>query len=687
MPKKFSLFFILLILTNPLFAQKNPKNTLQTITINANKTSLTAADYATSWQTIQNNSGTIALVKNQDLQQNYSINVKDMFDYVPGLIAQSKAGQESRLSIRGSGLSRTYHLRGINLYQDGIPINMADGSADFQDIDPLAFDYVEIYKGASANHLGTATLGGAINFISPTGYNSAKLKTRIEGGSFGSSRFHVAGGKIIDKFDFYNSLSSYNSTGYRQQNQQNDTKFYSNFGYRISNNVENRTYLTIVNSNLEMPGAISQSTMQANPKQANLANLKNRQERNFNQLRLANKTTWRFDKYTNTLGFYSNLKDLDHPIFQVIDQKLQNYGIFSNSQYQNKLFKLDNEINFGSNFSYGFTNSKRFINNSGSAGNPTQKGDEKAYNLNLFAENNLKINPKLQLTFGTQFILANRDFKDRFLSDGNQSGKRKYFGLSPKFQSLYKIDANTQIFSGFSASFEPPTFSELRQTTNAGLANIAAQKSYNLELGARKTNDIYNWDIAIYRSHLRDELMLYTISPNVTQAINANKTLHQGLELSFESEIFGKYLNYYSKPRQNSNKITLRTAYTLNDFRFVNDRLYGNNIIPGAPRHYIRSEIKFRSSYGFYLAPNLEFMPSGFFIDSANTVKSPSYHVVSINSGFDLHKNASFYIDIRNLSNKKYSPTADVLATSPNNPAVYYPANGRSVFAGLKHNW
>jgi iron complex outermembrane receptor protein len=54
--------------------------------------------------------------------------MKDMLDYTPGVWVQSKYGQEdSKLVIRGSGLSRNFHLRGVRLLQDGTVKNRADG--------------------------------------------------------------------------------------------------------------------------------------------------------------------------------------------------------------------------------------------------------------------------------------------------------------------------------------------------------------------------------------------------------------------------------------------------------------------------------------------------------------------------------------------------------------------------------
>ena len=47
--------------------------------------------------------------------------IKDVLDYVPGVFVQPKWGEDTRLSIRGSGLSRNFHLRSIQLYHGRHP--------------------------------------------------------------------------------------------------------------------------------------------------------------------------------------------------------------------------------------------------------------------------------------------------------------------------------------------------------------------------------------------------------------------------------------------------------------------------------------------------------------------------------------------------------------------------------------
>src|SRR5262249_59632559 len=110
--------------------------------------------------------------------------VKEVLDSAPGLFAQQKWGEAPRLSIRGSGLSRSFHLRGVQLYMDGIPINTADGYGDFQEIDPTAYQHVDLYKGGNGLRFGANSLGGAINFVTPTGRTASPFEGRIDAGSF-----------------------------------------------------------------------------------------------------------------------------------------------------------------------------------------------------------------------------------------------------------------------------------------------------------------------------------------------------------------------------------------------------------------------------------------------------------------------------------------------------------------------
>ena len=68
-----------------------------------------------------------------------AVSLRDALATAAGVYAQPRFGQEIRLSIRGSGLSRGFHMRGLTLLQDGVPTNLADDNGDFLELDPQLF--------------------------------------------------------------------------------------------------------------------------------------------------------------------------------------------------------------------------------------------------------------------------------------------------------------------------------------------------------------------------------------------------------------------------------------------------------------------------------------------------------------------------------------------------------------------
>lgn len=122
--------------------------------------------------------------------------VKDILGWVPGVLIQTRWGPDGQISIHGLGLSRSYGNRGINPYMDGIPINTADGLFDLFEIDPTAYRYVEVYKGANALRYGSNSLGGAINFVMPTGRDAPPFEARFDAGSFGYVKTQTSRGLL-----------------------------------------------------------------------------------------------------------------------------------------------------------------------------------------------------------------------------------------------------------------------------------------------------------------------------------------------------------------------------------------------------------------------------------------------------------------------------------------------------------
>lgn len=669
---------MLAVTTTLSSAYAEDKTTLQTVTVtgDAPEVSTTAPDVVASQQALSQIAGSTAVVGKAEYENTRAMTIKDMLDYTPGVLSQSRINEESRLSIRGSGLSRTYHLRGLNLYQDGIPINYVDGAADFQDLDPLAFSHIEVYKGANALQLGSATLGGALNFVTPTGYTADPYSLRLEAGSFGTRRGQMTMGKVVGDSDYYMSFSKQVSDGFRDHSRQNNARFYGNMGHKINDRLETRFYVTYIDANQELPGTLTRDQIKADPTQANGFSQMMNYQRDYELWRIANKTTWQGDGYTLSGGVYTIRKDLDHPIFQVVDQRNEDYGLFVNFNTEGQIAGLKNEWLMGVDLRTGDTDSQRFINMSGGYGAMTANGHEESKNAIFYLEDRLHVTDDVTLIGGSQFLYATRDFYDYFLSNGDQSGGRDFHGISPKIGVLWDVKPQIQVFANLSASYEPPTYSELEQMLPgvSGLADIDAQKAYTLELGTRGTHGRYHWDVSAYRAWLRDELMMFSTGVTTSGVMNADESIHQGIELGLGVDI--------------TDRISTRAAYTWSDFHFDGDAQWGDNEIPGAPEHYLRAELRYTDPNGWYVAPNLEASMDNYYVDMANTLEADAYAILGLTAGLDVTENASLFVDLRNLTDEKYVTSASVVTTTAQGgTALFYPGDGRSVYAGLKYKF
>lgn len=75
------------------------------------RASLTVPTSAQATTELQRTPGGVEVVPDGQFKTGPAQTVKDIVDWTPGVWAQPKWGDDTRLSIRGSGLSRNFHLR------------------------------------------------------------------------------------------------------------------------------------------------------------------------------------------------------------------------------------------------------------------------------------------------------------------------------------------------------------------------------------------------------------------------------------------------------------------------------------------------------------------------------------------------------------------------------------------------
>lgn len=644
--------------------------------------------------------GGVALVPGSAYQDTTPAStIKDVLDYVPGVFVQPKWGDDTRLSIRGSSLSRNFHLRGIQLFMDGIPINTADGYGDFQEIDPTAYRYVEVYKGANALRFGANSLGGAINFVMPTGYDADALGTRVDVGSFGFHKLSTSSGGVAGPVDYFISGTWQETDGFRDHSWGESVRGSMNVGYRLSEDAETRFYINVNWVRQRIPGAVTKQSALSSTETAAAGNITLDQQRNIDTVRIANKTTLRIAPGTLVeFGAFGVDRHLMHPIYQWLDYEYRDYGGFARVQDESHIAGMRNRFIGGINLHNGTIDNRQYENLAGARkGGLRSSSEDESENVSVYAENSLYVLRDVALVGGVQFLHAARDRQDRFFDDAtyapsdaiaDDSGRTTFNLWSPKAGLLWDVARNAQVFANISRSAEAPSFGESSPAAQQiSFTHIRAQKATTYEIGTRGRTADYTWDLALYRANIDDELLCFAVLGtfgSTCQVANADKTIHQGVELGFGFAAARGLFVTGSTP----DEVWVNSAYTYNDFRYDGDATWGNNDLPGAPRHFLRSELLYKHPSGVYAGPNVEWVPEAYYVDSANTFKTASYAIWGAKLGFDSGGPISAYVEGRNLSNENYVASASTSANlGGKDAAVFEPGNGRAFYAGVQYKW
>jgi iron complex outermembrane receptor protein len=674
------------LLAQPAFAQSTTP--LPTVAVGANtaqaapESSLTVPTVEEARRDIQQTPGGVALIPDTEFRNSPAATLKDVVDFVPGVWVQPKWGDDSRLSIRGSGLSRNFHLRSTQLFMDGIPINTSDGYGDFQEIDPTAYRYVEVFKGANALQYGANSLGGAINFVTPSGRDARTAEGRIDGGAYGFLRGQASSGGVHGPVDYFATGSLSHTDGYREHSWGDAARANVNVGYRFSPDAETRFYVNANHVRQRIPGEVTRTSALKDPTAPWQDNVTNDWQRNIDTVRVANKTTLRFDTTTVAFGAFGVDRHLQHPIFEWLDYRYADYGGFARAVDDRNVGGHRNRFVAGFNIINGTINADQYVNTGGNKGAMTKSLLQKPENYSAYVEDSLYVLPSFAVVAGAQYLYAVREQEVKFTAQGDKPGRVTFSLFSPKAGLLWDIDPAWQAYGNVSRSAEAPSFGEGGGASAIPFTQIKPQRATTYEIGTRGRRPDFVWDVSIYQANIRDELMCYFSAFGNCNVSNADRTIHRGVEVGFALDL----LRGYRFAGADGERLWLHVAYTYSDFRFDRDATFGNNRLPGAPPHYMRGELIYKHPVGFSIGPTMEWVPEAYFVDSANTLKSAPYVLFGFKIGYET-RDFSAYVEARNLANRAYIATTSIIDRATPDSRLFNPGTGRAVFAGLRRAW
>ena len=631
-------------------------------------------------------------------------NFEDLLQQTPGLFLQTENGTEvTKVSIRGSGVLSEDEPLGVQFMLDGLTLNQGDGEAILEDFDLATVKYAEVFRGANAFKYGSITLGGAINLVTMTGYDADPFTVRLEGGSYGYFRGEISGGGVTGPFDYIGSVMGRYRDGFREHSAEDTERFFGDVGYKINEQLENRFYITLDRVQRQVPGGLTKDEMEEDPRQADPAAIAEDFNKRWTLMRLADKLSYKDDGHEFDAGLFWFHRNIEERGFFSEDFRegitafySDNYGLNLNFITHDELFGQRNMFTLGISPQLEREVTQNFENLSGRRGATTALNTGISINVPLYLENQHYLSEKLSLVTGVQLIYAQRHFEDDFLTDdeGDQSHKQNFYGWNPKVGMIYEVEKETQVFANFSGSWQPPSFDNMvefeeGQNSSVVYTPLQPQRAWTVELGTRGEHGRFDWELSLYHSWLRHELLeLNDAQGNDIGAVNVHRSYHQGIEAGLDVRLLDSIF-FKDKKKNLTDQLTLSQTYTFNDFHFDDDPVYGDNRIGGLPVHVYEAELLYVTPIGFYGGPNVQCNLRRYPVDQANTLYADPYALLGFKIGYRAKKGWSAFVEAKNLTDERYPASVDPIADASvnDNVRVFHPGDGRSVYGGVSWTW
>ena len=631
--------------------------------------------------------GAVSVIEGEDLRQRHVSSLADMLRYTPGVWAASgMTGDSSFLSIRGSNLDATnYDGNGVKLLVDGLPVTAADGNNHNRDVDPLAMRRAIVARGANALTYGASTLGGAINFISPTARDGEPNEASLQLGSHGQRQVRATVGTVAGDVDALVSVEAKRSDGFRAHQTQAREGLYANLGVQLGEAVSTRFYQTRIANDQQLPGALTWDGFKTNPRAAQAAALAGNYRLNVDTTRVANRTVWEIDADSSlSVGVSFEEQTLYHPIVYappyfslLIDTTQRNLG--AALRYQRRMGEHD--LLAGLNHGRTSVKGGNYSYVPGGAQTLSTAVDNSANNTELFVMDRWKFAPQWTAVYGAQAVSGRREVRNTDVASGAvRNPQARFDSLNPRAGVIRDLSPTTQLFANVSRLYEAPTLYELDDDVRGNNATLDAMRGTVLEVGTRGSHRFdrhrLHWDAAVYYGHLNGEILSRDDpnAPGTSLSTNVGRTVHAGVEAVVGASLaLGEHGVHRLEPL---------VSLTLTHFKFKNDATYGNNRLPAAPRYAIKGELLYRHASGVFFGPTFDLVGRRF-ADFTNTYTIDSHALWGLRAGYTTAR-WEVYAELRNAGDRKHVSYFSVRDVAAANAAILTPGEPRSLFVGTR---
>ncbi len=621
--------------------------------------------------------GGITRIGQTQIRQTDQRIVTDLLNSVPGVYMQSGALNTNRITIRGIGSRSPFSTNKIRAYYEDIPLTNGSGETTIEDIDLAAIGAIEVIKGPNSSIYGSG-LGGTINIKKVRPQTGLVVTNDFSAGSFGTFKETAGLSYNRDNKDFTVRYSKLHSDGYRDNNELDRNSIFLSGSLRSENTVFNIVSYYL-NQKAYIPSSINVDDYRDNPRTAAFTWAASRGYEDYDSYFIGLSADHSLSaSLTLKSSVYHSLKDNYEPRpFNILDD-----GTISVGTRNRLIFEAAENLSLMGGFElfrdwYDWSTFQNLyedlgVNYSVEGARLSELEETRSY-YNIFAQGDLKISDKWNLTAGLNLNRVYYDLEDKFNPDStNVTSEYAYEPqLSPRIAVTYEINGSVNWFLSASHGFSPPSLEETLTPEGTVNSNLKPESGWNYETGFKGQLSALNFAFNLYTMRIENLLVGRRTELDQYIGINAGSTRHDGLEVAAGFRIFeGENFD-----------LSGNVNYTLSNFTFEEfvdeENDYSGNELTGVPSDQLQLSIDFSLYDQFYLRPrflHVNEIP----VNDANDTFTEAYQVVDLQVGWK-QRFGQFGMDIgyqgSNLLDEKYASMVQVNAVGFGGaqPRYYYP--------------
>ncbi len=655
----------------------------------------------------------ISSVSGEQLRQDaLGVNLADDIGMVPGLLARNRYNyaQDQQVSIRGIGANSTFGIRGVRVYQDGIPATGPDGQGQISQFNLDSASRVEVLRGPFSALYGNSS-GGVIQIFTADGQGPLQARPSFVYGSFDNLR---AGLNLLGSTGAlgYNlDYTHFQVDGFREHSAAQNDSFNSKLNYSF--NDANRLALIanlVARPDARDPLGLTPVEYAADPASTDPAatlydtrkSLQQQQAGLIYDLDISPSQSVRLLGYgghrivQQFLAIPASTQRAPTSAGGVVGLNRQYGG--SDARWSWKSEVLGGPMSWVAGVSFDRQNElRRGYNNFvgatlGVQGTLRRNENDIARNLDEYLQGSWDFLPDWSLMTGARHSDVRFDSVDHYITatNGDDSGSIRYQATSPVAGLVYKALPWLNLYSSYGQGFQTPIGSELayRPDGSAGLNfDLRPARSDNTELGAKIQLDPgLTAELAVFQALTRNEIVVDTNVGGRSTYQNSGRTRRQGAEAS---------LNYRWTPEWQ-----LQLAYTYVN-AFYSDAYHtcvaapcrapsllvsAGNRLPGVPKSNLFGLVHWGGEFGPHASVSAQYV-SAIAVNDANTVFTPSYALAGIDGGYSFDLSAirlNVFLRLNNLMDRHYVGSVIV---DDGNSRYFEPGPGFNLLGGFSALW